>query len=138
MTFYIEPINLRQWNLFDKVKGPGHVEPFLATRDMQIGDIVMLHVGKQDPAHESGKTNMSIVKIETASSVTLVLNGNTVFASDDTSYWLQGAKVIGDDGHVYGHAETIRDALCLVLAKYGGLKGNSTKETKPVKAVRAW
>lgn len=51
MTFYIEPINLRQWNLFDKVKGPGHVEQFLATRDMQIGDIVMLHVGKQDPAH---------------------------------------------------------------------------------------
>ena len=81
---------------------------------------------------------MSIVKIETASSVTLVLNGNTVFASDDTSYWLQGAKVIGDDGHVYGHAETIRDALCLVLVKYGGLKGNGTKETKPVKAVRAW
>lgn len=49
MTFYIEPINLRQWNLFDKVKGPGHVEQFPATRDMQIGDIVMLHVGKQDP-----------------------------------------------------------------------------------------
>lgn len=68
----------------------------------------------------------------------LVLNGNTVFASDDTSYWLQGAKVIGDDGHVYGHAETIRDALCLVLAKYGGLKGNSARQTKPIKAVRAW
>lgn len=50
---------------------------------------------------------MSIAKIETASGVTLVLNGNTVFASDDTSYWMQGAKVIGDDGHVYGHAETI-------------------------------
>lgn len=81
---------------------------------------------------------MSIAKIETASGVTLVLNGNTVFASDDTSYWLQGAKVIGDDGHVYGHAETIRDALCLVLTKYGGLKGNGTKETKPVKAVRTW
>lgn len=81
---------------------------------------------------------MSIAKIETASGVTLVLNGNTVFASDNTSYWLQGAKVIGDDGHVYGHAETIRDALCLVLAKYGGLKGNSTKQTKQVKAVRTW
>lgn len=78
---------------------------------------------------------MSIAKIETASGVTLVLNGNTVFASDDTSYWLQGAKVIGDDGHVYGHAETIRDALCLVLAKYGGLKGNSARQTKPIKAV---
>ena len=79
---------------------------------------------------------MSIAKIETASGVTLVLNGSTIFASDDTSYWLQGSKVIGENGHVYGHAETIRDAL--VLAKYGGLKGNSTKQTKPVKAVRAW
>ena len=93
---------------------------------------------KRKTAQESGRTNMSIAKIETASGVTLVLNGSTVFASDDTSYWLQGAKVIGDDGHVYGHAETIRDALCLVLAKYGGLKGNSAKQTKQVKAVRAW
>lgn len=93
---------------------------------------------KRKTAQESGRTNMSIAKIETASGETLVLNGKTVFASDDTSYWLQGAKVIGDDGHVYGHAETIRDALCLVLAKYGGLKGNNAKQTKPVKAVRAW
>ena len=54
MTFYIEPVNLRQWNLFDKVEGTGHIECFLATRDMQLGDIVMLHVGKQDSAHESG------------------------------------------------------------------------------------
>ena len=77
---------------------------------------------------------MSITKIETASGVTLVLNGNTIFASDDTSE----SKIIGGNGHVYGHAQTIRDALCLVLAKYGGLKGNSTKQTKPVKAVRQW
>lgn len=81
---------------------------------------------------------MSIAKIETVSGVTLVRNGNTVFASDDTSYWLQGSKVIGDDGHVYGHAETIRDALCLVLAKYGGLRGSNAKQTESVKAVRAW
>lgn len=54
MRFYIEPVNLHQWNLFDKVEGPGHIECFLATRDMQLGDIVMLHVGKQDSAHESG------------------------------------------------------------------------------------
>lgn len=58
MTFYIEPINLRQWNLFDKVKGPGHVEPFLATRDMQIGDIVMLHVGNQYPSIETAHAAM--------------------------------------------------------------------------------
>lgn len=54
MRFYIEPVNLKQWNMFNNVKGPGHVEHFLATRDMELGDIVILHVGKQDPAHESG------------------------------------------------------------------------------------
>ena len=54
MRIYLEPVNLRQWNLFDNVKDSGHVECFLATRDMQLGDIVILHVGKQDPAHESG------------------------------------------------------------------------------------
>lgn len=49
MRIYLEPVNLRQWNLFDNVKGSGHVECFLATRDMQLGDIVILHVGKQTP-----------------------------------------------------------------------------------------
>lgn len=93
---------------------------------------------KRRTAQESGRTNMSIAKIETASGVTLVLNGKTVFASDDTSYWMQGSKIIDENGRICGNAETIRDALCLVLAKYGGLKGNSTKQTKPVKAVRAW
>ena len=39
---------------------------------------------KRRTAQESGRTNMSIAKIETASGVTLVLNGKTVFASDDT------------------------------------------------------
>lgn len=81
---------------------------------------------------------MSIAKIETASGVTLLLNGKTVFASDDTSYWMQGSKIIDENGWICGNAETIRDALCIVLAKYGGLKGNSAKQTKPVKAVRAW
>jgi len=75
---------------------------------------------------------MSITKIETASGVTLVLNGNTIFASDDTSYWLQESKIIGGNGHVYGHAQ------CLVLAKYGGLKGNSTKQVKQAKKVSQW
>ena len=81
---------------------------------------------------------MSITKIETASGVTLVLNGNTIFASDDTSYWLQESKIIGGNGHIYGHAQTIRDTLCLVLAKYGGLKGNSTKQVKQAKKVSQW
>lgn len=93
---------------------------------------------KRRTAQESGRTNMSIAKIETASGVTLVLNGKTVFASDDTSYWMQGSKVIGDDGHVCGDAETIRDALCVVLAKCGGLKGKNVKHTKPKKVVKTW
>ena len=45
MRIYLEPVNLSQWNLFDNVKGSGHVECFLATRYMQLGDIVILHVG---------------------------------------------------------------------------------------------
>ena len=54
MNYYFEPINLKQWNLFEKVKSVGHIEPFLATKKMEIGDIVLLHVGCQDPSKESG------------------------------------------------------------------------------------
>lgn len=53
MLFY-EPVNLKQWNMFEKVSGPGHEEPFLATNDMSIGDVVLLHVGAQDRRYESG------------------------------------------------------------------------------------
>ena len=54
MNYYFEPINLKQWNLFDKVKHIGHIEPFLATKKMEVGDIVLLHVGSQDRSKESG------------------------------------------------------------------------------------
>lgn len=54
MNMFYEPINLKQWNMFDKVKKIGHIEPFLATKAMRIGDIVFLHVGKQDKKFESG------------------------------------------------------------------------------------
>lgn len=93
---------------------------------------------KRKTAQESGRTNMSIAKIETTSGVTLVLNGKTVFASDDTSYWMQGSKIIDENGRIYGNAETIRDALYIVLAKYGGLKGKNIKHTKPKKVVKTW
>jgi hypothetical protein len=93
---------------------------------------------KRRTAQESGRTNMSIAKIETASGVTLVLNGKTVFASDDTSYRMQGSKIIDENGRICGNAETIRDALCIVLAKHGGLKGKNIKHTKPKKVVKTW
>ena len=51
---YLEPVNLKQWNMFVKVKGPGHLEPFLATKAMAPGDLVLLHVGQQDSRYESG------------------------------------------------------------------------------------
>jgi hypothetical protein len=54
MMIYIEPVNLKQWNLFEHVKKPGHLEPFLATKSMTIGDTVLLHIGQQDKRFESG------------------------------------------------------------------------------------
>ena len=51
---YFEPVNLKQWNMFEQVSGPGHVEPFLATQNMEYGDLVLLHVGQQDKRYESG------------------------------------------------------------------------------------
>lgn len=51
---YFEPVNINQWNMFEKVAGAGHVEPFLATNSMKIGDLVLLHVGSQSANYESG------------------------------------------------------------------------------------
>ena len=51
---FIEPVNLKQWNMFEKVKGIGHVEPFLATQSMSPGDLVLLHVGQQDKRYATG------------------------------------------------------------------------------------
>ena len=51
---YIEPVNLKQWDMFREVTDVGHVEPFLATHSMVPGDLVLLHVGQQDKRYESG------------------------------------------------------------------------------------
>lgn len=34
--------------MFEKVKSIGHIEPFLATKSMKIGDTLLLHVGTQN------------------------------------------------------------------------------------------
>ena len=44
-AYYFEPVNLNQWNMFEKVRNVGHVEPFLATKEMHKGNIMLLHVG---------------------------------------------------------------------------------------------
>lgn len=54
MKYYFEPVNVNQWNMFEKVKTIGHIEPFLATKSMECGDAVLLHVGCQNKIYESG------------------------------------------------------------------------------------
>ena len=39
--------------MFEKVDAGGYVGPFLATKTMEIGDIVLLHVGRQLKSRES-------------------------------------------------------------------------------------
>ena len=54
MNIFFEPINVNQWNIFEKVKKIGHIEPFLATKQMNIGDLILLHVGQHSKKYESG------------------------------------------------------------------------------------
>ena len=53
-NYFMEPVNLEMWPMFEKVTGEGHVECFLATKDMRIGDILFLHVGGQVSSYKSG------------------------------------------------------------------------------------
>ncbi len=52
--YYFEPVNTKQWNIFEKVKNIGHIEVFLATKSMVVGDTVLLHVGAQNKKYASG------------------------------------------------------------------------------------
>lgn len=61
MNYFYEPVNLTQWNMFEKVTRPCHVEPFLATKSMELGDIVFLHVGAQDRSKEPGIYAVGVV-----------------------------------------------------------------------------
>ena len=54
MNFYFEPVNIKHWNIFEKVKNIGHIETFVATQTMKCGDKVLLYVGKQDKSRECG------------------------------------------------------------------------------------
>ncbi len=40
--------------MFEKVKMPNHIEHFLATKNMEVGDKMVLHVGTQNPRYQSG------------------------------------------------------------------------------------
>lgn len=54
MNIYFEPVNVNQWNMFEKVEEIGHIEPFLAVSTMETGDLMLLHVGQQNKQYKSG------------------------------------------------------------------------------------
>lgn len=70
---------------------------------------------------------MEVIKLESNSGITLKINGNTIFASDNTSYWLQNNKLIRDDGVCQHGVADIKAALAIILMKYGGIKGRETE-----------
>lgn len=70
---------------------------------------------------------MEVIKLESNSGITLKINGNTIFASDNTSYWLQDNKLIRDDGICQHGVADIKAALAIILMKYGGIKGRETE-----------
>lgn len=73
---------------------------------------------------------MEVIKLESGSGVILKINDNTIFASDNTSYWLQDNKLIRDDGVCQRGVADIKEALTIVLLKYGGIKGRETETTR--------
>ena len=70
---------------------------------------------------------MEVIKLESGSGITLCINGNTIFASDNTSYWLQNNKLIRVSKQ---GVDNIKDALAIILMKYGGIKGRETETTR--------
>ena len=61
MNIYYEPVNVNVWNMFEKVECEGHIEWFSALNSMSIGDIVLLHVGKQNPKYISGVYGVGVI-----------------------------------------------------------------------------
>lgn len=86
----------------------------------------------QIPAQQNIKGDIwvEVIKLESGSGVILKINGNTIFTSDNTSYWLQDNKLMRDDGVCQRGVADIKEALTIVLLKYGGIKGRETETTR--------
>lgn len=64
MKFFHVPIDIEIWNFFKKVEGPGHVETFRATNDMEIGDVLVLYVTKNEKGYRQGVYGFALVTKE--------------------------------------------------------------------------
>ena len=58
------PIDIDKWNFFEKVEGPGHIETFRATKDMEEGDILVLYVTENEKGYRKGVYGFAIVTRE--------------------------------------------------------------------------
>lgn len=54
MNYFMKPLNLEMWNMFEKVTSVNQIECFLSTNDMRRGDILFLHLGSQVSKYKSG------------------------------------------------------------------------------------
>ena len=64
MKIYFNPVDTRRWNMFEEVLGIGHIEDFYAVKSMEIGDIMLLHVGSHDNRYKSGVYAAGVVVTE--------------------------------------------------------------------------
>ncbi len=44
MNYFFSPINLDDWDIFKKVNAVGYQDTFRATKEMQVGDVVLFYV----------------------------------------------------------------------------------------------
>jgi len=54
MKYFLEPINLSEWFIFNEVCNFHFQESFLATKEMEIGDMLFLYVTNEDKEIPSG------------------------------------------------------------------------------------
>lgn len=54
MKIFFQPVNLIRWNMFENVNAYKYVESFYSNKSMEIGDVIVLYIGKQVDSIESG------------------------------------------------------------------------------------
>ena len=54
MQIFYSPIDIYQCNIFEEIEGPGAIFRVKSTSTMKNGDLVIMHLGHQNPKYESG------------------------------------------------------------------------------------
>ena len=67
--FYVVPTIVSTWNYFEKERKVGERENFVATKDMKIGDFILVYIGKKNSQKEAGV--YALAKVLTSPSIFL-------------------------------------------------------------------